>query len=248
MKTFVISLVSETSRRSTVSKECEQRSLNFEIVDAINGRALAPSLFETLTFDSNKNALTKGEVGCALSHMHVYSKMSSQGLACALVLEDDAQLSPEINYIISDIENVISKKKPEIYLLTGNCLCSKFFRKESVAKNKYFRVLSGSGGHGYVINLQAAKKIMEGNLPVKLEADRWVIFRDMFNIKVWSTNSACIRSSCTEPNTSTIGSERDVVSKERGVAINKIKHTIPSIQIKRIINLLIKKTGVIIVK
>ncbi|KAM3825288.1 inactive glycosyltransferase 25 family member 3 [Vipera latastei] len=67
------------------------------LVDAVDGRALNSSSIKKLGVDLlpgyydpfSGRTLTKGEVGCFLSHHHVWKEMVERGLEKSLVLEDD---------------------------------------------------------------------------------------------------------------------------------------------------------------
>lgn len=52
---------------------------------------------------------SKGEVGCALSHMAVYEEIISRDLTSALVFEDDAVLKPSFARILQEYENLFQK-------------------------------------------------------------------------------------------------------------------------------------------
>lgn len=201
------------------------------------------TLLSAIVDSYESSALTKGEIGCALSHLSVYAAMKRDNIPLALILEDDAVLSPSIRDYLAGAKEILSTKVPAIVLLTGNCSYNRFIKKTDSFGHPFHRVINGSGGHGYVINLAAAKRLLLANMPVRLEADRWTIFRDLIGLTIWCCDSPVIKSSCTAPGTSTIGSERELVAKARGRAINKLKKTVSLYQLKRIKNMLLSKVG-----
>lgn len=110
LKIKIISLACEIERRNFMKNEMKMISfLDSEIIDAINGKNIIESktqipFISTLyyenkikTYDSrlklNGKGLTKGEIGCAWSHLNVYEMLlKDDDYDAYLVLEDDAKL------------------------------------------------------------------------------------------------------------------------------------------------------------
>lgn len=241
MRIFIINLVNETKRLSAVTSQCANYDLSYEVISAIDGRKTPQTLLNAIVESYENSALTKGEIGCALSHLSVYATMDAENIPQALILEDDAVLSSSIKDYLAGAKEILSKKTPEMVLLTGNCSYNRSLKKTDSFSHPFHRVICGSGGHGYVINLAAARRLLLANMPVRLEADRWTIFRDLVGLKIWCSDLPVIKSCCTAPGTSTIGSERELVAKARGRAINKLKKTVSFYQLKRIKNMVLSK-------
>lgn len=97
---FVISLPDAHERRHQISQQCTNLELPFEFIDAIDGRAGLPAEFES-EIDREKarlrcrRPLSDAEFACALSHRLVYRHVIDAALPGALILEDDAILSPQ---------------------------------------------------------------------------------------------------------------------------------------------------------
>ena len=244
MRIFIINLENETERLSAVTSQCANLGLSYEVIPAIDGRKLQPGLLAVTVNSYDKSALTQGEIGCALSHLSVYASMVRDCIPMALILEDDAVLSSSIRDYLTGAEEIIGAQAPEMLLLTANCSYNRFIKKCDSLSHSFYRVISGSGGHGYIINLAGAKTLLRANTPVRLEADRWPIFRDLTGLKIWCSNQHVIKSSCTAPGTSTIGPERERVAEARGRTINKLKKSVSFYQLKRIKNMLLGKIGV----
>ncbi|WP_034455496.1 glycosyltransferase family 25 protein [Buttiauxella noackiae] len=244
MRVFIISLESEQERRRKISLQCKEQSLLCEFINAIDGRKLPSEIATTVTHDFYNSKLTRGEIGCALSHLNIYSKMVSENICHALVLEDDAIFDDSLHECLSGVDGIIREDKPEIFILTARCSYNKHIKKTDFSGRNYFRITNGSGGYGYIINLPAAKLLLERNLPIKFEADRWTIFRDIAGLNVWCTKVPVIRHACVIDDKSTIGSERISLAEDRGQVINKLKREIPFYQLKRIKNIILNKSGI----
>jgi glycosyl transferase family 25 len=97
---FVISLADATERRANITAQLAALSIPFEFIEAIDGRKRLPAEYEHLidregTKTNFVRAMSDGEYACALSHMSVYHRVITEGLPGAIVLEDDAIISPE---------------------------------------------------------------------------------------------------------------------------------------------------------
>ena len=97
---FVVSLPDCTDRRETISRALSNLGIEFEFVDAVDGRyGLDPQYEEQIDRVGTQRTgypLADAEFACALSHINVYRRIVSENLAYALVLEDDARPSPRL--------------------------------------------------------------------------------------------------------------------------------------------------------
>ncbi|MEW7314948.1 glycosyltransferase family 25 protein [Buttiauxella gaviniae] len=244
MRTFIVSLESDIDRRKEMALLCEEHSLSYEFINAVDGRKLPLEVATIVTHDFHNSKLTRGEIGCALSHLNIYSKMVAEDTPHALVLEDDALFDASIHDYLTGINGTISKTKPEVFILTATCSYNKHIKKSDGSGHDYFRTVNGSGTYGYIINLPAVKLLIDANLPIKFESDRWAIFRDITGIRVWCTNTPVVKNSCMDVEKSTIGSERHSLARDRGRVINQLKRETSFYQLKRIKNVILNKSGV----
>lgn len=96
---WVVSLPSAQDRRALIARNFAAAGLEFEFFDAIDGRkGLAPE-YEAMvdrvrTLERDGTPMTDGEYACALSHQAVYLRIIEEDLPGAIVLEDDAMLTP----------------------------------------------------------------------------------------------------------------------------------------------------------
>lgn len=101
MLRFVINLDSSTERMDLISKRLNELKIPFERVPAVNGRALSDKLISQITYPNNHfdsrvrfpRTLTKGEVGCFLSHRKCWEKLLESNEEWALIMEDDIRIS-----------------------------------------------------------------------------------------------------------------------------------------------------------
>lgn len=111
MKVFVINLDSSTERLSKCKEQLDKQSIKFERVSAVLGVSLtqteidmfySPELNQRYYYQS----LTKGEIGCFMSHRKVWQQMIAQSIPYAFILEDDFVIQSNINNVIQDIKSL----------------------------------------------------------------------------------------------------------------------------------------------
>ncbi|HGG8948503.1 TPA: glycosyltransferase family 25 protein, partial [Enterobacter cloacae] len=93
MKTFVINLKTEVKKRNNIDAQCKANGFDYEIVEAVNGRELQDEATHLLAQNLSQARLTKGVIGCTLSHLYIYSRMVADNIPYALVLEDDITIT-----------------------------------------------------------------------------------------------------------------------------------------------------------
>lgn len=118
MKIYVISLESSHERKVALKKAFPKHYELFIFINAVDGRTLTTTEYFKLVTPNlyeNNRLLSPAEVGCALSHMHVYEKIIQENKP-AIVLEDDVIGNDE------SLEKAISiakKTKPDDVIFFG---------------------------------------------------------------------------------------------------------------------------------
>ena len=119
MKTLVINLKDRSDRLTLFSKE--NPNLKFEVLPAVDGTKIEYAKLLEQGFDVNHDwidpientPLTKGEVGCFLSHWSIWQKCIEKNEK-VLVLEDDARVTNDFNLneidALSEIYDFLSEK------------------------------------------------------------------------------------------------------------------------------------------
>ncbi len=108
MPVFVISLPEAKDRRTRMTKIFNEMGLDFEFVDAVDGRQF--DVLNHPNYDAPKRLrsfgrhMTGGEIGCFLSHKNIYLRMIEQSIPCALILEDDFILRDNFLSVLKKIK------------------------------------------------------------------------------------------------------------------------------------------------
>lgn len=183
---FIINLKQDIHKKTHMEKLCRQYNLNCQFVEAIYGKDLDE---ETLAKVYNKNEsinligreLSKGEVGCALSHISVYQHMVDKHIKQAIIFEDDIHIEKDFSSIIQNMNKFPDNW--EIILLgyfKGSVekekLVKSYLRNRTkiTDTHKVVRLTQiASGAHGYIINLKGAKKLLEILKPIHLPIDHY---------------------------------------------------------------------------
>lgn len=189
MQIFVISLADAADRRAFIADQLRRVGLAFEFVDAIRGK----DIYEDPSFYDPKKALhielrnmTPGEVGCALSHQKVYDLIVERKLPYALVMEDDAMVSPDLPDALSALEprirpnDLIQLERCDVYARQGIEPLCKDYKLVRPVMVKYGSMCQSAG---YVVTSEAARKIREINRPVYVPADSWGQYVGILNFR-----------------------------------------------------------------
>jgi glycosyl transferase family 25 len=153
---FVINLLSNKLRRNYIIMLMKKYKINFTLVIV---ETIPNHLYNIL----NKNKkLTKGELGCTLSHMWCLNKIITDNLKSAVILEDDIIFHKDFKQMCTNIFQLQTYD----FLLLGACDFS--FSKmnfEFVNSNGLYRPHPSSlkvyGAHAIFYSSQGAKKMFE---------------------------------------------------------------------------------------
>lgn len=101
---FVINLKKSHDRRVFMSAQMEKLKIDFCFFEGVDGHAID---LETHPAYAGKKRrlffgrdLKRGEMGCLLSHRAIYQYMVDHDIPCALVLEDDVHIAPDIKGVM----------------------------------------------------------------------------------------------------------------------------------------------------
>lgn len=177
---FVISLLRSHDRRAAIKRQMAHAGLHFTFFDAVDGKLLddedLSKVDHMLAEAFCGHSLSRGEIGCALSHVNLYHMMVDNNIERAIVLEDDIYL--HMSFI--ELVDAACKKSTAdiIYLRHGKAKswpCKKSL-PEGYRLAKY-RVPSRSSKRGimstagYILTLRGAKKLLRHAYPIRMPSD-----------------------------------------------------------------------------
>ena len=171
--TYLINLDRAPMRRAYMEEQLNRYQLPFTRIAAVSGDALVEPIkgFNERAYHlrtgKQKN---KNEIGCYFSHLKVMETFLGSDAQYALVLEDDAQLPPELSALLKatiahrecwDLLRLSSSRKGEYKVLVG--LDSTY----QLAIN--FKVLKNTAA--YLINRRAAAACVKNMQPMRQPYD-----------------------------------------------------------------------------
>ena len=177
---YIINLKRNHERLQHITNIYSKSDLNTEpyiLVEAIDGSSINPKeyvteeIYDGITFlDKFKKRvddaqLTRGMIGCYLSHLKVFDLIKTSGKPYGMILEDDATFPEDIfTTKINDALNAVPSDWDIILL-------GRWPREEKRLKN-YVKVERFFGTHGYLINQKGIEKMQKfGSYPIEDQID-----------------------------------------------------------------------------
>ena len=167
----VINLERRPDRLSRISAELEKAGLSFEVQVAVDGQ------LETY----EPKFLSKGAIGCWKSHVNSMQRIVEANSPFGLILEDDAVLSPVVNYrFLSEMTDLMNRNQIDIlqigfidwlYSISQDSQLSgilelliDLLKRRGVRDPSGFRFVPGEfrdGAHAYIVNARLAEAISD---------------------------------------------------------------------------------------
>jgi len=171
---WVINLERSVERKLFMTTQLSKLSVDFSFINAVNGHKMPYKKMRKYSpvhaLFSEGRLLSRGEIGCALSHVEIYHKIVNEDHNEILVLEDDVE-------ILDDLINILiaRDKFPFDWELINFRSDTK---KEPLNKNPFWkeyricRFLNAANRTGaYLINQSGAKKMLNHVYPIRYPAD-----------------------------------------------------------------------------
>jgi len=171
----VINLKKDVDKKNHIKQQLSDLNLEFNFFEAIYGEGLSDKELSAiynpkLSIDKGMGVLSKGEVGCALSHFGVYQKIIDEDIDEMIVLEDDAVIGQDFVESMGIVEHL--PKNWELFLLGYSaqagakdatvCNLDVDLKNNPTSFNVsvLLKMVGGTGTHGYVINKRGAERLL----------------------------------------------------------------------------------------
>ena len=171
MKIYVINLKKDNEKRQRITSMFQTLNItNYEIFDAVNGNELKHFEINKKWYDPWSHLhLTKGEVGCALSHYQLWQKIKKEK-QMAMILEDDFIINneklflecanhedenPNFDILYLGRKKISNKIEKEIDATENHNLLNSILKHTKIvnAKLSYWTL-------GYILTQTGAKKLI----------------------------------------------------------------------------------------
>ena len=173
MKCFVINLKRAVERRNYISNQLAQVSQEFEFFEGVDWRNLNRSLpiktGKNLKIRKSFRPMSRGELGCNLSHRKILNWLVKSSENMIAVLEDDVRVSKDLTEVLCSLECSIPTKNNFGIVFLGSKISSSRRRSKTdlvdliPLNTKYNLSLSRrleGGTYGYVITKEAAVEFL----------------------------------------------------------------------------------------
>ncbi|MCS0590472.1 glycosyltransferase family 25 protein [Massilia norwichensis] len=184
--TFIISLPKDAHRREQLGKQLQDLALPFSVIQAVHGKSLSSEELDA-SYDRDKaialfnRELSKGEIGCALSHLSIYRKMVEEDIPYALILEDDARiLDEDLPATLSKLAQCHAAQAPVAVLLNHVMRYDGSTKIQLDDSRCLYEAYRGVNAHAYFITKAAAEILVRNLYPVYVVADKWEYFQEQY--------------------------------------------------------------------
>jgi glycosyl transferase, family 25 len=179
---WIVSLERASHRRSAVALEFDALDLPFEFIEAVDGRALTDEQAALYShwralFEMGRG-LSQGVFGCSLSHLRLYERMVTEDIPVVAIFEDDIKPTPDLRVVLESIHELPSDwQVVTLHSLFASADPQPIDDRLVAGMHQVCTYRSGLfGTQGYIINLDAARRVLEVGYPVAFPADE-LLFR-----------------------------------------------------------------------
>jgi glycosyl transferase, family 25 len=218
---FIINLDRDIDKNTHMRALCTKYGLSPIFIEAVNGGVLTSEEIEEAsprqaTLNALGRELSKGEVGCAMSHKLIYRQIIDKKIKTALVIEDDVFFDKKLVHFLKLADKF--PKDLEVLLLghhRGGCdnvvaRCSIWGQKKIDSKYMLMRPIELSyGTYGYCITNKGARKMLQNLTSIRLPIDHYT--GDPKFINIYALKKRLVRLEDSLSLNSSIEKERDEI-------------------------------------
>ncbi|KAM8878717.1 procollagen galactosyltransferase 1-like isoform 1-T1 [Spinachia spinachia] len=167
---FMINLVRRSDRRERMLRSLYEQELSCKVVAAVDGKALNKTDIESMRIKMlpgykdpyHSRPLTKGELGCFLSHYNIWKEVADRGLQASLVIEDDLRFEVFFKRRLQTLLQEVTKHKLDWDLIYIGRKRMQVDHQEKSVPNIH-NIVEADYSYwtlGYLLSLQGAQKLL----------------------------------------------------------------------------------------
>uniref|UniRef100_A0A9L0RMY4 Collagen beta(1-O)galactosyltransferase 2 n=2 Tax=Equus TaxID=9789 RepID=A0A9L0RMY4_HORSE len=170
---FMINLKRRKDRRDRMLRTLYEQEIEVKIVEAVDGKALNTSQLKALNIEMlpgyrdpySSRPLTRGEIGCFLSHYSVWKEVIDRELEKTLVIEDDVRFEHQFKKKLMKLMDDIDRAQLDWELIYIGRKRMQVKEPEKAVPNVVNLVEADYSYWtlGYVISLEGAQKLVGAN-------------------------------------------------------------------------------------
>ena len=222
-------------RRKMLTELLEKTPFQFQFI-AINDdleltpAAIAKNHDSKRTIDSFGRDFSRGELASTLNHLLSYKKFLDSENDLAIIMEDDADfIVDEFIFVIDQLTKIIDESKPQVHLLTPVISYLNNNSKEISEDYKVVKVIQSWDSSGYIINREAAEKMISANSKSWFIADDWVRYKRHANVDIFSVIPTIIKQNLNVFDSNLMGARNNAIkSRTLKYVLSRIAYKIIS--------------------
>jgi glycosyl transferase family 25 len=181
-----------------VTESLAKLGLAAELVDGVDGWELVDHNLRLYSrrraiFETGRQ-LTRGELGCALAHLHIYEHIVSECVPMAVVMEDDVQPTPDLRVVLDAAETFPSDwDVVTLHSLFPSADPEPISDRTIAAKYRictYRRMVYGS--QCYMLRERAARRLLDVGYPVRIPADDLIFATSPARLRVYGVEPSAV--------------------------------------------------------
>ncbi|XP_062846901.1 procollagen galactosyltransferase 1 [Trichomycterus rosablanca] len=167
---FMINLERRTDRRERMLRALHEQEIEFKIIPAVDGKAMNVTEIHDMGIHMlpgysdpyHGRPLTKGELGCFLSHYKIWKEIVDRGLKSSLVIEDDLRFEIFFKRRLQNLMSEVEKEGLDWDLIYIGRKRMQVDHPEKSVPNIHNLVVADYSYWtlGYMMSLQGAKKLL----------------------------------------------------------------------------------------
>lgn len=175
MKIYCINLERSQDRRRKMQSQFDRLLIPFEFINAVDGRTLSDEKIATVydkwrTRFCHGKDLSRGEIGCVLSHIEFYRKVIADN-APGFLFEDDVKLDSDVKGALEKISLFLAAAKSPCLVQLPGLDRDMPQHKGNCSSDAFVRVLSAMGAYAYGVNPLGAALLLDAFSPIKFPSD-----------------------------------------------------------------------------
>ncbi|KAG5853691.1 hypothetical protein ANANG_G00028690 [Anguilla anguilla] len=168
---FMINLLRRVDRRERMLRSLYEQEIACKVITAVDGSALNMSLIQAMGIEMlpgysdpyHGRPITKGEMGCFLSHYNIWKEIVERGLKTSLVIEDDLRFEVFFKRRLQNLMHEVESQGLDWDLIYVGRKRMQVDHPERSVPNIHSLVEADYSYWtlGYMMSLQGARKLLE---------------------------------------------------------------------------------------